>query len=278
MGTITFRDRNGNVRQLELHSEPFQRPPGFVEEAQSLADYPQLPVPKPSHPDDILPQTSDTLLVVDAACQPCVNVQDFDAPIPVDKFPMHDYPQPPIDGILDPVFPPGAKLAYSIYWDLQKTYTLVGPQDFSDEVAYTRGASETDTNTVSAQLGVAAGDLSAKLTETTSHSVSVSTTTTETTKVDTTVDAGVTRILAVWQLVELFAIVDSAGNLLPPYGGAFKFYDRDYGEVVPVVGLPASFPAGQLVNRTVHITNDTTDFPAGEVGRDPRVVAPTPLP
>lgn len=266
MSTVYVKSQDGSISSydFDLIGDPFTPPADFMPKVYALDDYPTLPVPKPKSKFDILPQMSNVLTLVQVDTQPFVTCWALGNPPQPGTFPgrFAAYGQSgfPMGGNpqlhLDPAFPIGAKIAYNIYWSMQKSYTLTGPQNFSDEIDYTQGATETDTTTMSAELGVDVKYLSAKLTKTVSRSVSVNTETTEKRITSTTVDKGIVRVWTVWQLVETYQLLASDGTPLPAYSGGV------YGS--PLIGKvsDAVFPGGELVNKTPIIFEDATDFPA----------------
>lgn len=266
MSTVYVKSQDGSISSHEFDSigAPFTPPADFMPKVHALDDYPRLPVPKPKTKFDILPQMSNVITLVQVDAQPFVTCYALGNPPPPGIFPGKfaaygpgGFPFPGDLGFhLDPAFPIGAKLAYNIYWSLQKSYTLTGPQNFSDEIDYTQGAAETDTTTMSAELGVDVKYLSAKLTETVSRSVSVTTETTEKRITSTTVDKGIVRVWTVWQLVETYQLLASDGTPLPAYSGFV------YGSPLFGKASDAIFPGGELVNKTPIIFEDATDFPA----------------
>jgi hypothetical protein len=153
---------------------------------------------------------------------------------------------------LQPPFPNNIRVAYKIYWDLQEAFSVVGQQNFQREIDYTTGSVVTDSTTFSAELGVKIGDLSAKLSQTMAHSVSISTQSTDKQTFGYQIPQGSVSIIAFWQLVELYALVDLDGLALT-YNGRYSVFNAR---------VPVSFPASTLVNRTPHIVADRTDFQA----------------
>lgn len=104
------------------------------------------------------------------------------------------------------------------FWrQVPSTYTHV-PQGGGFEKTYTtlHGVSTTDTQTISAELGVEAGGLSAKLSATFSHSVTVTDEKTEETKFTVgSPEPGFERVWVMWQLIDEVVALDPAGNVIP---------------------------------------------------------------
>lgn len=103
------------------------------------------------------------------------------------------------------------------YWRMVPgTYTLVQPGgSFTRSYQVTTGISTTDTDTLSAELGISGDGLSASVSASFSHSV----TTSEETIVKTTVSAGAPpdgsqRVWVLWQLVDEIVALDPSGNVL----------------------------------------------------------------
>ena len=168
-----------------------------------------FPVPKPSSPDDVIPQRSEERLIT------AVNVPLF---IPVraswsDGSVWKPFPVTPSPGGWpDPPFPQGAQIAYRAYWSNDHTEVIDGPQDWKREVKVTPGQSDTDSTTLSLQLGVKVGDLSAKLSASFQHTVVITRQEEVSQTYSVSMKQGQTGVWTRWHLVEVFAIADQLGE------------------------------------------------------------------
>jgi len=114
--------------------------------------------------------------------------------------------------------PPAAyTLTIRSYWQLvPKSYAQVAPRGgFTQQFASTVGISETDSQTISAELGVDVKGLSAKVSYSSTHSVTTSSQTEETTTHSSgdPLD-GFTRVWMLWQLVDEIIALDAIGNVV----------------------------------------------------------------
>jgi hypothetical protein len=109
-------------------------------------------------------------------------------------------------------------LTHRQFWrQVNGSYTRLPPGN-SQEVTYTKtvGISETDSETISAEMGVDTGSLSAKLSATFSHSVTTSAEQSETKKESVAApDKGMIRVWMAWQLCDEIVALDRNGNLIP---------------------------------------------------------------
>lgn len=104
------------------------------------------------------------------------------------------------------------------YWrQVDGSYTrLPEGNSMSISVTKTYGISTTDSQTLSAELGVEGGGLSAKVTATFSHSVTTTQETSETKEVIVQPPAaGMIRVWLAWQLVNEIVALDASGNIIP---------------------------------------------------------------
>ena len=111
-----------------------------------------------------------------------------------------------------PAFPTGLQLAYRLQWDPVATRLLSPGQTYTYSETQKVGISTTDSNALSGELGVSVMGLSGKLTNTTSHSIML---TEERDVVETytlTLPENKAAVWTLWQLLELFVIVDAHGN------------------------------------------------------------------
>jgi len=222
-----------------------------VEKLTPLAD--DLPVWKPTSKSDVPPErypATDTIV--------CSNATDVY--LAVDFFNTAYWLTPAMIYTsfgLFPMFPAGTQLQYGRHWDRVYTETVAGPQKFTRSISRTDGSSVTDSITLGAELGVTAAGISAKLSASTSHSVTISSSTQVTDSYDISADKGEVNVWTLWQMVEVFTITDASGNPITYQGCLVSVYTGD-----PMDKFPVMFPPGLLTNRKPQIYSDVTTFPA----------------
>jgi hypothetical protein len=147
---------------------------------------------------------------------------------------------------LTPPFPADTKLAYKLYW--KKIDQRIIPPNAGFEQKYTvrHGVTTNDSQTFGAELGVKAGALSAKLTETTTHSIQIVDEDTMETDYSLPALADKIQVWSVWQLVEEFAWVDSNRVEINYNGGCI--FDA------------AILPASRLIHGTIVTYPDHVPF------------------
>lgn len=104
------------------------------------------------------------------------------------------------------------------FWRLvPNTFTHVQPGGgFKKSYTVTHGISTTDSQTISAEMGCEADGLSAKISASFSHSVTVSDEKVEQTEFSAgPPDDGFVRVWALWQLIDEIVALDPAGNVIP---------------------------------------------------------------
>jgi hypothetical protein len=95
------------------------------------------------------------------------------------------------------------------------THILPGGQ-FHKTYTTSHGISTTDSHSISAEMGVEAGGLGAKISATFSHSVTVSDEKAEQTQFSAGAPKdGHTRVWVLWQLIDEIVALDPAGNVIP---------------------------------------------------------------
>lgn len=161
------------------------------------------PIPQPTNPDSALPEKSEVMVVATKPAPPLF-VTFGDGRVPISTF-----QQPPFS--VSPAFPTGNQIQYKRYWVRLAMQVLTGPQTYEHGIQSTQGMSVTDEKKISASIGIAVKGLSASLTATFSHSVTVSQQETVTNNYTVPVPAGKTCNWALWQLIDEFVILDSDG-------------------------------------------------------------------
>lgn len=230
-------------RGISIHGDIFSFPDVLAPLEQTF--YP--PIPEPQHKDDFTPEKSIELLVASNPVDQLF-VQSSKGII----FPTSGEFRG-LDIRIDPPFPATAKLAYRRYWQNTFNTRISSGLNFTRAIETQEGMSETDTTSLSAKLGLGPGvpiealqvKLSVELSATTSHAVTI----TESRKVTETysfsVEEGKVAMYTLWQLIEVFALVDDNDNPI------------DWsGEVVldfPLIGdfeIDATFPPDRHTNHT----------------------------
>lgn len=104
------------------------------------------------------------------------------------------------------------------YWRLvESTYSTIHPgMGYTKSYILTHGVTAEDAQTLSAELGVEASGLSAKLQATFLHSLTVTDQTQESTEYTVGApDKGLIRVWALYQLIEEIVALDLQGNVIP---------------------------------------------------------------
>lgn len=109
-----------------------------------------------------------------------------------------------------PTFPT-QQITYKRYWLNTYSVTVQGPQSFSRKITTAEGMVQTEITTMSAELGVKTANLSAKVSISTSSSVSISESKQQEDTYSFDVPDGKTGIWTLWQLVDVYFFVDGNG-------------------------------------------------------------------
>ena len=116
----------------------------------------------------------------------------------------------------------GAPIDYTLtlrqYWRMvPNTFTHINPGGgFKKNYTVTHGISTTDSHTISAELGCEAKGLSAKISASFTHSVTVSDEKAEQTEFSAGAPAdGQVRVWVLWQLIDEIVALDPNGNIIP---------------------------------------------------------------
>jgi hypothetical protein len=154
--------------------------------------------------------------------------------------------------------PPNYQLQYRRYWQLLDYQRMGGGVSFDKTVSVTNGVSTTDAVSMSAELGIVEDGLSAKLSTTFSHSVTVSESQTVSYTWQATGAPGKITVFILWQLCEEFIAVDESGNELAGQWDGWVT-DRSSGD-----GCECSlnYPTTHMVSQTTMYAPDSTEFDA----------------
>jgi len=214
------------------------------EEERVALPLPTPPIPEPTSPTNFPPEVSEKLVV---STDPISTAQFLFA----GSHWIPAWPHLP-SGLSDPVpaLPSYIALQFSTYWRQRCAAVVAGPQTYGKDVQYLTGMSTTNSTTISAELGVAVSGLSAKLTATTGHSVTIESQTSITDRYSIPVPSDVVTVYVLWELMEQFLFVDADGDPIS-YNGTVKF---------AVTRLPLTFPNTPVVNNTNTVYSVPTDF------------------
>jgi hypothetical protein len=215
------------------------------------------PIPEPQHKDDQPPEVSAELLVsanpVDRLFVETSDRKYFPTSGKFKGLPVR----------VEPLFPATAKLAYRRFWQNTFTITVSNAQNFTRAIETQEGMSEVDTTTLSGKLGFAKElsektlKLSAELSKTTEHAVTITENRSHTETYNFSVAEGKVAIYTLWQLVEVFALVDGNGN---PIDWSGKVVLR-----LPVTGdkkMDAKFPPDRHTNHAERYVTSLRSFDA----------------
>lgn len=198
-----------------------------------------FPVPTPERPDEILPGVSDASEVITADVSLYFKTDDNSH-----RFSKKLETDPSWISIKDPLFlagdnaehyarfmpplPRGIKLAFTQRWHLLHRATVTGQSTYTYKLSITEGTEKTIAESFSAQLGASYEGLSATLSRTTSTSVTVSTSMTTEQTLSFEVPKDEVTVVAVWQLVQTFLLVDEDGKPFTyPPSGIWRITDND---------------------------------------------------
>jgi hypothetical protein len=214
-------------------------------------------VPVPSSPLDLPPQTSD---FVQVAANPTrkllIKWSALDGSgggfLDPNNLPNGAFVNPPL---------PEYSLAYRLYW-LQTTYQQVsGPQSFLYKAEVIEGMSQTDSVSISAELGVDVEGLSAALSVTFEHSITITTETKVSHDYEINVPAGKIGVWILWQLVEEIIAVDSSGKQIQYSGNIIApFCLGNQICTAPFLPVPCSLPATVVTQGVNRYAAQTTIF------------------
>lgn len=249
-----------------------------------------LPVPQPSSADAKLPQRSESKLVKETNF-----ILSFGTDDHAERFskriggwisthdPLFLAPDTviPYARFLEPGHPrfldPGAenRLCYSIHWQLVFSQALEGPApggaEFTKHVRFDAGrdgsirAGTTGSiEALVAELGHAGEDVSGTLSTLLDKPVAISNNQVVLEAFTWTVSPGATAVVALWQLVEEFKLVDKDGILLFAAGSAnclWKIYDyRIESHAIPGNQALASVETNEVLHKGVKLQSAQKEF------------------
>jgi len=211
------------------------------------------PIPEPQHRDDQPPEVSAELLV---SANP---VDQLFVEISEGKYLPTSGRFKGLPVRVEPRFPATAKLAYRRFWQNTFTITIFNAHNFTRAIETQEGMSEVDTTTLSKKLGLTEGPLrlSAELSKTTSHAVTITENRSVTETYSFSVAEGKVAIYTVWQLVEVFVLVDENDN---PIDWSGKVVLK-----LPVTGdkkMNAKFPPDRHTNHAERYATSLHSFDA----------------
>lgn len=189
--------------------------------AAKLANAQLPPVPAITSLNDALPQESDRIVLGTSTSRLNIwaNSDNSSKETWVPDVPnANPSTAPALLNYWDGQPPAEYTLTMRQYWrQVDSSYTRI-PEGNSMSISYTKtyGISTTDSQSISAELGVEAGGLSAKVTAEFSHSVTTSQETSETKTISVaSPGAGMIRVWLAWQLVDEIVALDRSGNTIP---------------------------------------------------------------
>jgi hypothetical protein len=248
--SFTDSDQDGMILSYDAPAAlaaPTPRKRIVVASPNKLGDGPYPPIPQPANKDDHTPSRSEQVLVSMTAVQPLY--------VYLTKSKIY-VPSSGKNAYCSPSFPKAVSLAYYRYWRNDGSRTIVGPQTYNLTIERTEGMSVTNEQTLSGELGVEVGGLSAKLTATTSESITV----TEEKKVSEQygidVPAGQVCVYTLWQLVEVFTFLDNTDPDRP------LKWDGKWGPTKGLTTFAADFPTNLAENADPTYVSDPVYFPA----------------
>jgi hypothetical protein len=162
---------------------------------------------------------------------------------------------------LEPPFPGDVSVHYERYWEKVVSNRYGPGESIQRQVVHKVGTTTQDSTLISAELGVAAGGLSGKLTETLNHVVTITTESDTTEVIDYKVPPGKICVFSIWNLVHGFEFKDAAGRLIDWSGTSF-LNPGGRGRGAGRRGMPFSFPSARLTHRSHDTVQDPVLFDA----------------
>lgn len=214
------------------------------------------PIPRPTDVNSFPPVVSDTITVAQGPLGP-INVAAGNGYVSSDATSV----QTDSGGSLPISFSPPVphcRVLLQRYWKNLASYQIVGPQTFTRTVSLTEGTSQTDAQTLSAELGVSFQGISASLSQTLSTSITIESSTTVTESYSIDVPSGKTFIYTIWQLVDAILIVDANGNPVTT-SGQISLSIPGVGAPF-VMNIPYSLPVNSLIQPGVRRAADPVPF------------------
>ncbi len=215
------------------------------------------PIPKPSGVNSFPPGVSETITVARGAFGP-IKVSAGNAYLRSDATSVQNNDGSTISVSFNPAVP-NCQVVLQRYWQNLASYQIVGPQTFTRSVSLTEGSSQTDAQTLCAEIGVSFEGFSASLSQTLSTSITIMSSTTTTETYSITVPDGKTFIYTIWQLVDVVLLVDATGAPFSATGQLFLTFPMPH--FIPF-GIPYSVPLNSLIQPGVRRAADPVSFPS----------------
>ncbi len=210
---------------------------------QNITNIPTPAIPRTNSPLEIPPSTSEELIVSKN------KVENPSVSIDGSYIPINDLKN---IGPVTPAFPNEIYLQFSTYWKQIGAAAITGDQDYSKSVTFTSGMSKTDSTSISAQLGVNVQGLSASISKTVGHSITINSETTITDMYDIKVSKDKTTVYILWQLVQKYVFVDAKGTTIEWTG--------HFGTSIPSIGITTKFPNDPRYNESNIVYSDRMNF------------------
>ncbi|MFL6856376.1 MAG: hypothetical protein ACJ8EB_00545 [Allosphingosinicella sp.] len=227
------------IPEHDLHAMVDGALPPFPEIVSVLAGLPDQSEPI------VLAQSGDRLLLWANSDNSSKNA--YVSEVPNQRNPISDAV---IANFWDGTTIPNYVLTLRRYWQqVPGAYTLVqAGGGFEQTYTTTTGISETDSETLSAELGVSGGGLSAKISASFTHSVTTSLATSQSRKFTAGAPAsGFQRVWVLWQLVDELVALTPSGDVIPTYIGEA---DVTWFVDVPMMGTSGAFMNYQNARQT----------------------------
>jgi hypothetical protein len=211
--------------------------------------------PQPNSFEDPLPDTSDPVVIQEVSIPDVsIRVECYEW---VTWHPAHEILR--IFHYFAHPIPRDLRLQYRVYWERIETERLVGPDTFTYNLAKKHGATVTEINDLSSELGVSYDSLSAKLSKSFGHNVSITKEEDLNHQYLVRVSKGKRAVWTLWHRVEVFVFVDH-NNQVVSY--------RSYAEGD---GAPYAFGISRYKNCSISLptttmVHHTTDLFPDEVG------------
>ncbi|MGI4759859.1 MAG: hypothetical protein ACRYF0_04080 [Janthinobacterium lividum] len=231
---------------VRLSDSPFASLPAAP--TNSAAATAGIPIWKPTSVSDIPPQRWPKEDVIVDTAQPVELFVSFGT----GYVAPHLLNTPPFT--LTPAFPTGCRIRYGRHWERVYTQIVDGGISYERSVTTTSGSSMTETQTLSAELGVSVAGLSASLSASLSQAVTINKETQNTNRYTISCEPGKQAVFTIWQLMEVYTLVDSTGK--PVTYSGFAELNMAMGKT----RYPVSLPLNRLSNSPEIVYADNTPF------------------